>query len=203
MMKGDVYSVTSKGQLSDLTGSTIYSNRPVAVVTGQNCTYLPDRRDAACETICGDDASGERMGKGLSSGSFNGRLKGDFIRVFSGGITPRLRSMDSRWRIFPTRVVKRDVGGHDTGAYAASMEFTSNNPMYVAQYNNSSQYDQILTDPFFLVLTPVEQYQTAADASVRRRQIIAELHTPGAGLLRWNDMEIAPGGTEDWQKLAV
>ena len=202
--KGDVFSSMSFGPGGDLSGAVIAATKPVAVMAGQNCAYLPDQRYPACDHLAEMMLPVESWGKVYHAVPFATRLKGDLFRIFAAEPETEIY-INGQLRFNLTQ-----RGGAEGTGWAEylppdrmHLEFTSNKPIMVAQYNNSQNYDGVVSDPFYVVLTPVEQYQT--------RTIIA---TPKAGDFRenymtivsdsagWSSMEIATTGTETWENLS-
>ena len=202
--KGDVFSSMSYGPGGDLTGAVISASKPVAVTAGQNCTYLPDQRYPACDHIEEMLFPISTWGTVYHSVPFATRLKGDLFRIFAS---------EDGTDIYINGVQKFNLvrrGGPEGYGWIEYLpptreilEFSSNKPIMIAQYNNSQNYDGVLSDPFYMVLTPVEQYQT---------QIV--FTTPKAGDFRENYMtvvadsagytsiEISKTGSENWENLS-
>jgi hypothetical protein len=146
----------------------------------------------------------ESWGKVYHAVPFATRLKGDLFRIFAS---------EPETEVFingrPHTTLKQRGGAEGTGWFEylpperTNLEFTASKPIMVAQYNNSQAYDRVPSDPFYLVLTPVEQYQT--------RTIFA---TPAAGDFEQNYMtvvsdsagfatiEIATPGDTTWRNLS-
>lgn len=200
MNSGDVYSAMSLGFRADLSGTFIYSNNPIAVMGGQNCTYLPDERYPACDHIVEMLPPMETWGTVYHSVPFQDRTKGDTYRIFAGAPDAEIFLNGVLLATLP------NIGGVNGSGWIEyrqderiPMEFTSDKPIYVAQYNNSQRYDQsTATDPFFMNLSPIEQYQTdlifstpGADFATNYVQIVCD----SAGL---DSIEIARAGTDDW-----
>lgn len=132
------------------------------------------------------------------------RLKGDFIRVFAGAENTTISINGTVDRTLPQK------GGKEGDAWFTLLEhdrrlleFTADKPIYVAQYNNSFSYDDMVGDPFMLVLTPLEQYQTSFTFSTPGYDYPTNFINLVIDSSDWNNIEIAPGGTEDWKKLSV
>ena len=201
LQEGDVYSGMSIGFGGDLSGTQIYSTNPVAVLSGQNCTYLPDERYPACDHIVEMLLPVESWGKYYHSLPYQDRTRGDTYRIFAGESDAEIYINGTLQATLP------NVGGANGSGWIEyrqddriAMEISSNKRIMVAQYNNSQTYDQSTsTDPFFVLLTPVEQYQTdlifttpADDFATNYVQVISD----SLGL---EQIEIARAGTDDWQ----
>ena len=201
LQQGDVYSAMSTGFGGDLSGTQIYANNPIAVMGGQNCTYLPDERYPACDHIVEMLPPIESWGKFYHSLPFQDRTKGDTYRIYAGASNAKIFINGTLQATLP------NVGGANGSGWIeyrqeerVALEFSSDKPIFVAQYNNSQRYDNSTgTDPFFMILSPVEQYQTdlifttpAGDFPTNYVQVISD----SLGL---EQIEIAKAGTNDWQ----
>lgn len=203
MNRGDVYSAMSTGYGGDLTGSRIVASRPVALFGGQNCTYLPDENYPACDHLVEMLTPVESWGTLYHSLPFQNRTKGDTYRIFAGEPNAKIFINGELYATLS------GVGGGEAFGWIeyrqderTAMVFSSDKPISVAQYNNSQTYDNAsATDPFFIVLTPVEQYRSdlifttpSDDFSMNWLGLIAD----SASLER---MEIAKVGTNDWHRV--
>jgi hypothetical protein len=202
--KGDVYSSMSFGPGGDLTGAVIAASKPVALTAGQNCTYLPDQRYPACDHIEEMEFPISTWGTVYHSVPFATRLKGDLFRIFAS---------EDGTDIYINGVKKFNLtrrGGPEGAGWVEYLpptrellEFSSNKPIMVAQYNNSQQYDGVVSDPFFMVLTPVEQYQN---------QFVFTTPKPGdfqgnyltivSDSAGYDKIEFSKTGSNDWKNLA-
>ncbi len=203
LQEGDVYSAMSTGFGGDLSGTQIYANNPIAVMGGQNCTYLPDERYPACDHIVEMLPPIESWGKFYHSLPFQDRTRGDTYRIYAGASDAKIFINGTLQATLP------NVGGANGSGWIEyrqedriALEFSSDKPIFVAQYNNSQRYDNSTgTDPFFMILSPVEQYQTdlifttpAGDFPTNYVQVISD----SLGL---EQIEIAKAGTTDWQRI--
>lgn len=159
---GDVYSAMSaEGTGGDLTGTFISATKPIAVTAGQNCTYLPTQFYPACDHLCEMMLPLSSWGTVYHSVPFANRTKGDLYRIFAG-------DPDAKVYINGVHIATLAQVGGDQGVgwleYLPPdrqlLEFKSDKRIMIAQYNNSQTYDNVTkTDPMYLVLSPVEQFQ--------------------------------------------
>lgn len=205
MNKGDVYSAMSVGFSGDLSGARIQASKPVSVIAGQNCTYLPTFEFPACDHIVEMLTPLESWGTFYHSIPFQERTKGDTYRIFAG--EPGAEIYVNGTQI---ATLSRVGGGVGLGwiEYRPDermpMEIHSNKRIFVAQYNNSQSYDNSTsTDPFYMILTPVEQFQTdlifatpGADFPKNFVNIVCD----SAGMF---EIEITEAGKDEWEKLLV
>ena len=203
--KGDVFSAMSVGFKSDLSGTVIVANKPITVTAGQNCTFLPDETYWACDHIVEMLTPVESWGKFYQAMPIQGRIKGDTYRIFAG--EPGAEVMiNGNIHARLTRVGGAE-GLNGWFEYRAGdrgpIEFSSNKRIFVAQYNNSQEYDNsIRTDPFYMILTPVEQYQngflfSTPDPIDFPQNFINLIGDSGAIF----DAEITKVGSGEWKKV--
>lgn len=161
--KGDVWLIASSGHASDLSGSKIESDLPVAVVSGNFCAYIP-LEAAACDFISEMELPTYTWSKSYHVSHICTRIKSDLIKIFAKE---------------PNTIIYRDGLQISTIANAGGLlntgylEMRTNNeltdiksivisgdkPISVTQYNPGQQDDNIPSDPFQMVLTPLQQYQ--------------------------------------------
>lgn len=203
--KGDVFSAMSTGPLGDLSGAWIRASQPIAVTAGQNCTYLPDANYCCCDHLEEMLLPVSSWGKFYQSVPYALRIKGDMFRIFAGEEDTHVYINGN---LYGTISGKGGPNGQGWFEYLPPdrglIEFSADKPISVAQYNNSAAYDNTQnTDPFYCMLTPVEQYQTqlvfttpSQDYPTNNINLVCD----SAG---YYQMEIAPGGTNNWEKLST
>lgn len=201
--EGDVYSANSMGFYGDLSGTQIYANKPVGVMGGQNCTYLPNENFPACDHIVEMLTPIESWGTFYHSLPIQERTKGDTYRIFAGAPNAKIFINGSLYATLP------GVGGGEAFGWIeyrqeerVAMEFSSDKPIFVAQYNNSQTYDNATTtDPFFMILTPVEQYQTDLIFTTPDNDFPKNYVMVISDSLGIENIEISQAGTNVWEKI--
>ncbi len=158
---GDVWSAMTVGYNGDMTGAVIRANKPVAVTAGQACTYIPNLLNfCCCDHLTEMMLPTSSWGKIYHGTPFQTRLKGDFYRVFAKEPNTKVFINGDEYATLATVGGEEGIGWFEYRALGRfSVEFSADKPIYVSQYNTSQAYDGVPSDPFFLVLTPVEQYQ--------------------------------------------
>ena len=206
MDSGDVYSAMSaEGTGGDLTGTFISASRPVVVTAGQNCTYLPTQQYGYCDHLCEMMLPISSWGTVYHSVPFANRTKGDLYRIFSGEPNAKIFINGAHIATLP------QVGGDQGGGWLEYLppdrkllEFSSDKPIMIAQYNNSQTYDNATgTDPMFLVLTPVEQFQTDLVFCTPGRDYGDNYINLVADSASYYSIEIAKDGLQQYDKLAL
>jgi hypothetical protein len=204
MDKGDVFSSMSSGASGDLSGAHIRSNKPIAVTAGQNCTYLPDSRYCCCDHLEEMLLPISSWGKLYHSVPFAERIKGDMYRIFAGEDSARIYINGV---LYATLNKVGGINGEGWVEYLPAqrglVEISSDKRISVAQYNNSQRYDNTQTDPFYVVLTPVEQYQKQIVFTTPSQDYPKNYLNLVCDSASYYDLEIAVGDTGAWQKVSA
>ncbi|MEI6091612.1 MAG: T9SS type A sorting domain-containing protein [bacterium] len=161
--RGDVWLIGTMGDYSDLTGTTIESDKPVAVISGNFCPYIPIQVDA-CDYIIEQDLPMETWGYKYHVTRIKDRKKAAVIRVFATVPNTVISRDGNEWSLV------KGVGGAEGTGYVERravnngdslrpVVISAKNRIAVTQYNTSLSDDDISSDPFQMALIPVEQYQ--------------------------------------------
>jgi len=199
--RGDVFSAMTFDVNSDMSGVTISASKPVAVTAGIACGYVPNALNfCCCDHLTEMMLPAESWGRNYMGIPFATRKKGAFYRVFA-------READTRIYINGVEYdTLAGVGGEEgTGwlEYRAPdmqpVHFRADKPIAVFQYNTGSFYDEVPSDPFYMALTPEEQFASELffstpgdDFTQNYLNIIAEkddfyeLEMADAAQMNWN-----------------
>ncbi|MBI5323952.1 MAG: IgGFc-binding protein [Ignavibacteriae bacterium] len=170
MYKGDVLLISSYGQRADLSGSRIKSTKPVSVISSNFCAYVPENTPA-CDYMMEMELPTNTWVTEYHYTPIFGRLRNSIIKIFTKEPGTQI-SMDG----VPLTTLKTGAGMEDDGWLRMRADvgaprpivFSGNKPIYVEMFNCGQLDDNVSSDPFMLILTPLEQYQ---------REII--FNTPG------------------------
>ncbi|MDQ1266615.1 MAG: hypothetical protein QG635_1767, partial [Bacteroidota bacterium] len=165
LAKGDVYMMSSQGDGSDLSGSKIHSNKPIAVIGANMCANVPIQI-RACDYIAEMLLPSTYYGLNVHTPLQPNRLYAPVLRLF-----PR----DEKTTIFKNGNqigYIRTVGGLITTGYLEmrivdgtlinSAVFSGDKPINIMMYNTGLAEDNnssLLTDPFMMQLIPTDLYQ--------------------------------------------
>ncbi|MBK9250244.1 MAG: choice-of-anchor D domain-containing protein [Ignavibacteria bacterium] len=160
MHKGDVLCFASNGGSQDISGSYVKSSKPVAVVSGHQCATIPDGV-GWCDYISEMELPMYAWGKEYHVTPIFGRKKNPIIRIFAKDKDTRVYRDGVLLAQLP-RLTREINDGYmelraDTGAPRA-MVISAEKPIYVVMYNTGQNDDSVSSDPFQMVLLPVEQY---------------------------------------------
>jgi hypothetical protein len=214
--KGDVWLIGVQGDYNDLTGTNVEANKPVSVISGNFCAYVPIQY-GACDFIIEQDLPMETWGYKYHVTNFIGRLKASIIRIFASEPNTTIFRDGNEWSLV------KGVGGAEGTGYIERravndgdkirpVMISSKNRIAVTQYNSGQGDDGIESDPFQLVLTPLEQYQRgflwctpgfAGGAFFKKNYLnLCYKATPDGQIP--NDMEFGKviNGVINWRKLS-
>ncbi len=135
---------------SDLSGSIITSNKPIAVFGGMQCANIP-LGYYACDHIVEELTPTTAWGKNFISVPLKTRTKGDTFRFLASANNTTIE-------INGIVAATINKGQFYEAVLTTSSQIKSNNPILVAQYSNSSSFDNVTSDPFMMLITPYEQY---------------------------------------------
>jgi hypothetical protein len=166
MKKGDVIVISNVGADETLSGSLIESDKDIAVFSANYCADIP-LRVRACDYIVEQDLPMETWGQAYGVPSFNYRTKPGIIRVFAKEANTTVYRNGSE--IIYLEKGLESNGGLQNEAWIEARVwpvgtenkpaiYTADKPIYISFYNPSSQDDGKPSDPFSLIITPVEQY---------------------------------------------
>jgi hypothetical protein len=157
---GDSYTVSlNTGQVyqsasdTDQTGTIITANQPVAVFSGNRATQVPPEYQAA-DHLVEQIPPTSAWGQSFVSVPLATREKGDTFRFLAS-------TDDTDISINGSVVATLDRGEFHEQIVEEAAEMTASAPILVAQYSNSTEYDDVTSDPFMMLLPPHEQFLAA------------------------------------------
>jgi hypothetical protein len=137
---------------ADLSGSIVTSDKPIAVFGGHQCANIP-AGNVACDHIVEEITPTTTWGKSFVTEPLATR-NGDTFRYLADtdGTTVKVNGVTvatlNRGQIFEQILTAASV-------------ITSDKPILVTQYSNSSSFDGVTSDPFEVVVPPFEQFQNS------------------------------------------
>lgn len=161
MKKGDVLLFAGAGVKGDLSGSKIISNKPVGVLSGNYCAFVPSDK-WACDFITEMELPTLSWGNDYHITPIFPRKKNSIIKIFAkeantdiyrdglsiGTIATPCGTEGNGWLH-----IRADEGD------PRPIVISGDKPINVTQFNPGIQDDDVDSDPFQLVLSPVQQYQ--------------------------------------------
>jgi len=149
--QGQTYQLRSTANSpADLSGTIITSTAPIAVFGGHQCANIPSGF-VACDHVVEQLPPINTWGRAFVTMPLATRIGGDTFRVLAStnGTVVTLNGVN---------VVTLNRGQFHEQIITGPSRITSNNPVLVAQYSNSSSFDGVTSDPFEMLIPPFEQF---------------------------------------------
>lgn len=147
--KGEALPVSST--TGDLSGTTITSTKPVAVMAGQQCADVPTTSYSACDHLLEQIPATAIWGKTFQTVPLKTRIGGDTFRIVA-------KDDNTAVAINGATVATLNKGQVHQQIIDGQSTITADKPVLVAQYSNGSSFDNVTSDPFMMLITPSEQY---------------------------------------------
>jgi hypothetical protein len=160
LFKGDVLLIPGSGPYNDLTGSVINSNKPVGVVSGQYCGFVPINR-TPCNYLIEMETPIETWGKEYLIAPVDGLSENPMIKIYPGSENTQIYRDGN-----PIGKIK-EVGGLSGVGYvemrAAEGEqqpvlIYGDKPINVVHMSQTSDNDDISRSAFQMNLLPTENF---------------------------------------------
>jgi hypothetical protein len=160
--KGDVWLIAGVGAFNDLTGSNVNADKPVAVISGNFCAYVPSHI-AACDYLIEQELPIYNWGKNYLVAPIAYRKNPAIVKIFAAEANTNF-SLDD----IPIGTIQ-NAGGFKGKGYIEMrtaldtpkpVRISSDKAINVVQFNPGQQDDGVENDPFQMQIIPVEQFQT-------------------------------------------
>lgn len=213
--RGDFWLIASEGPQSDIGGSYVTANKPIAVLSGSHCAYIPTTV-SACDFIIEQELPVIAWGKKYHITNIVDRKKASVIRMFAKEPnTSFIRNGGNEIGYLVTNFGIEGEGWletrHDPDTNKPAV-ITSNKAINVVQYNQGMSDDNVPSDPFQLMLTPEEQFQNEiifntpgirGGYGFRRNYINIVYKSDSSGQIPDDLMlgEVFPTGETKWTKI--
>ncbi len=166
LMKGDVWMFSTDADEAELTGSKVVANKPVALVTGNQCNNIPTGNQW-CDYTVEMDIPTFTWGTDYHVPKVPKRKYSSPIKIFAKEPNTRIYKDGAQIGFLP------DAGGIEGRAFLdmrmvplnvtpRSVVISGDKPIGVTLYNTGVQedgYPHPNSDPFVMVMTPLQQYQ--------------------------------------------
>jgi len=157
LMRGETYQLRDTNSVpADLTGTIIVADEPVAVFGSHQCANLPTPNTFFCNYLVEQMSPAESWGTGFVTVPLKTRLHGDTFRILAlyNATTVTINGVALSGVI--NQAHYRDV------QLSASSLITSDKPILVAQFSDSSDYDGVKNSDPFMVLVPAVQLYSSS-----------------------------------------
>jgi len=135
---------------ADLSGTLITSDKPIAVFGGHLCANIP-QGFVACDHIVEQLPPTNTWGQSCVTMPLATRLGGDPFRILASAANTEVF-------INGVSVATLNTGQFHEQIIVGPATITSTGPVLVAQYSNSSSFDNVTSDPFMMLIPPFEQF---------------------------------------------
>jgi pyrimidine deaminase RibD-like protein len=149
--QGQTYLLRNTGSApNDLSGTSITSDKPIAVFGGHQCANIPPGA-FACDFIVEQLTPTNTWGKNFVTVPLKTRLNGDTFRFIASE-----NSTDVS--VNGVLVATLNAGQLHEMIINGSSQISSTKPIMVAQYSNGTTFDGVTSDPFMMLIPPYEQF---------------------------------------------
>jgi hypothetical protein len=163
---GDVLLMASLGSYSELSSSKFSANKPINVISGNFCSFVPEFTPY-CDFMIEQELPGQTWGKTYVVTPIIKREKNSWVKLYA---------RESGTQIYRNGILFGELtkggGGRpgesyfsfrslDDGFDPQPVVFSSNKPFSLTQYNTSQTDDDVPSDPFQMVLVPYEQWSNS------------------------------------------
>ncbi len=160
---GDVWVISNSkdSKEGDFSGSRIVSSKPVGVLSGNQCANVPTPI-RWCDFISEMEMPTSLWGRHYLIPRYSNRKFGYYMKVQAAKANTHVDYNSSFWRLIQT-----SGGQEGTGWIYQRVDLDANNvvqldadcPIDVMVFNPGQEDDNVITDPFQMVVVPVEQFQ--------------------------------------------
>ncbi len=150
--RGEIYRLNLTNSLLrdiDLTGTSIVSDKPVSVLSGSTISFVPSKvrfGDMLVEQLPSTDT----WGQSFLTMPLATRTGGDTFRFLAA-------ENNTRVTVNGTLVATLDRGEFHEMLIDDGAQIEGSRPILVGQYANGTQFDDVVGDPFFSIINPIEQ----------------------------------------------
>lgn len=159
--RGQTYQLTGTAGGADVTGTSVESDKPVALLSGAGCANVPAGA-FACNPLVQQAAPTSAWGTEFVSARLATRAKGDTYRVLAdedgtvvsiaGVAKATIDAGEFYEAVLPEGATTADPGG---------VLIQTSAPALVAQYGNGTSYDGTTGDPMMVTVAPAGQLLTS------------------------------------------
>jgi len=185
--KFDVYQFVSNRNFIDLTGTYIKASFPVAVMSGNLCANIPSNV-SYCDHITEMLPPIETWGNNFVITPLATRLQGSLFRVLASEDQTSIN-------IDGVEVAILNSGEFYETLLNTLSEVSASKPVMVTQYSLGSTFDNTVSDPFMMVIPPIDQFLDAYSFTTPESGFVTHfvnvvIPTSGIDSLRLNDVAV-------------
>jgi hypothetical protein len=151
--QGQAYQLrnTTFGFATDLSGTFVTSDKPIAVFGGNQCTNIPNGNFVACDHVVEEIPPTSTWGKSFVTMPLATRTGGDTFRILASEPATIVQ-------VNGVPVATLNRGQLHERIISGPATISADKPVLVSQYSNSSSFDGVTSDPFMMLIPPFEQF---------------------------------------------
>ena len=153
--KLQTYQLQATSFSADLSGTVISSSAPVALFAGAVCANIPTSAYIACDHVTEQIPATAAWGQKFLTVPLATRKGGDTFRVIARDAGTAVAVDGSVVATLARAQIYQVV------LSPTNHTIVTSGPALVAQYSNSTSYDGVTSDPFEMLISPTEQFQTS------------------------------------------
>lgn len=147
--KGQTYFLTGRNG-ADLIGTRITATAPVAVTSGDECTYVPTNR-GFCDHLIEMIPPVASWGESFLTVPSATRKGGDIFRILAS-------QNNTQIRINGQHVYTLNAGKFYQDILSVSSQIETSAPVLVSQFARGTATDGVIGDPYMMLIPPTEQF---------------------------------------------
>ncbi len=148
--QGQTYLLRNHNSGGDLSGSSITSNKPIAVFGSHQCTNVPPSV-TFCDYIVEQLPPTTTWGRNFVTVPLKTRRNGDTFRFLAA-------ENNTAVSVNGSVVATLNKGEFHERILTTASQITATKPILVAQYSNGTSFDNVTSDPFMMLIPPYEQF---------------------------------------------
>ena len=157
--RGQTYQLQAPGANNDLTGTIVTSNNPVAVFGGHTCANVPPGF-TACDHMIEQIPPASAFGTSFVTVPLATRTGGDIFRILASSDGTSVSATGSigfsqSFTLNRGEYQELDIPSNEY------TQITATEPVLVVQYSKGQSTDNVISDPFMLLIPPFEQFQNS------------------------------------------
>lgn len=153
LQKGETYQLRSSSLGADLSGTSVTSDRPVALFAGHLCANVPSAQIGFCDHLVEQVPSTSQWGSNFLTVPLATRVGGDTFRILA-------QHDGTQVTINGVVVATINRGQVHEASLTSAASIVTSEPVLVGQYSNGTEFDGVTSDPFMVLVPPYEQFLT-------------------------------------------
>jgi protocatechuate 3,4-dioxygenase beta subunit len=163
LQKGETYQLVAQTSISDLTGSIVASNKPIAVFGGHTCANVP-LNEVACDHMIEQMPPTTSLGESFVTIPLASRRSGDIFRIVATADDTNVTVTGTNGYSDSFTLDRGENKELDIPSDVYS-RIVADEAILVAQFSKGQSSDGVVSDPFMMLIPPFEQFQNSYTVS--------------------------------------